>query len=389
MMASIKYTSFTHLFKALQTNTCMGIAIALILCSQLPSMAQGFTQTKQVNIEAQEQLFDPSGSTTFKGKVHVTYDDYQIFSDEAVLKLSAMGEPSVATFYPRPLAKHIGKNTPGKEDTLRGDKIRIHLQESRIEAEGDTVSYVTSVAANPIQILADHQQFNNNTHTVTANGNVDVTYEGTNIKSPQATMWLSEGGKAQKVVFSGGATAVKSNSSIQSGTLTIIAGSGNMVAEHNVKTHVRNGAKPGEPSDVYITSAYQQYDNDADTMLASGNVKIDYGDYKTSGPKATFRMKSGQVDTILLTGRSTITTNGRQVTADQITITTSPKHFDAVGNVKSQFLAKQQPAAKPAPAATKSTPKGGNTSLTLPAKEDTTKPADDKPLVDAPSDDYL
>lgn len=378
-------TTFSH-----RTLSLLSALVAITCFTQLPSLAQGFTQTKQVNIEAQEQLFDPDGTTTFKGDVHVTYDDYQIFSDEATLKLSALGEPSLATFYPRPLAKHIGKNTPDKEDTLRGDEIRIHLQESRIEAEGDTISYVTSVAANPIKILADTQQFNNNSHTVKANGNVDVTYNGTNIQSPRATMWLSESGKAKKVVFSGGATATKSNSSIQSGTLTIMAGSGNMVAEHNVKTHVRTNGQNGNPSNVYIYSAYQQYDNQADTMLASGNVKIDYGDYKTSGPKATFRMKSGQVDTILLTGRSTITTNGRQVTGDKITITTNPKHFDAVGNVKSQFLAKQQPAAKPA--TTKPSPVqqngSGKATLTLPVGK---KPTEESktPKPEAPSDDYL
>ena len=375
----------------LLTQSCrtllnISVTLSVVFFSQLPSLAQGFTQTKQVNIEAEEQLFDPDGTTTFKGDVHVTYDDYQIFSDEAKLQLSALGEPSIATFYPRPLAKHIGKEQPDKEDTLRGDEIRIHLQESRIEAEGDTVSYVTSVAANPIKILADTQQFNNNTHTVKANGHVDVNYDGTNIKSPQATMWLSEGGKAKKVVFSGGAVAQKSNSSISSGTLTIMAGSGNMIAEHNVKTHVRTNGQNGDPSNVYIYSAYQQYDNDADTMLASGNVKIDYGDYKTSGPKATFRMKSGQVDTILLTGRSTITTNGRQVTADKITITTNPKHFDAVGNVKSQFLAKQQPPSTPAKAPQVPTKKDtGKTTITLPASQ----PVEKTPATNAPSDDYL
>lgn len=393
-MPTTLYTTLTPLLT--------GGLIALALLGQLPVQAEGgFTQTKQVDIDAHKQLFEPDGTTTFKGDVHVTYGDYQIFSDQATLELSSLGEPSLATFYPRPLATHVGSDHT-KEDTLRGDEIRIHLLNDRIEAEGDTVSYVTSVAANPVKILADTQQFNNNTHTVKAHGHVQVTTDGTHITSPTATMWLSEGGKAKKVVFSGGATATKSNSTISSGILTMISGSGNMVAENNVKTHVRTKGANGHSKDVYIYSAYQQYDNIADTMLASGNVKIDYGDYKTSGPKASFRMKGGQVDTILLTGRSTITTHGRRVTGDKITITTQPQHFDAVGHVKSQFLAKSKPAT-PAPAIIKPTTpiKKPRIHINSPASKqpktpdntspDNTSPDNTSPdnTSKAPTDDYL
>jgi hypothetical protein len=61
-----------------------------------------------------------------------------------------------------------------------------------------------------------------------------------------------------------------------------------------------------------------------------------------SGPKAVIRMKPGaktDVDSMVLTGRSTITDKQRQVTADVITVKTNPKAFDAQGNVKTSFIA--------------------------------------------------
>jgi lipopolysaccharide export system protein LptA len=128
------------------------------------------------------------------------------------------------------------------------------------------------------------------------------------------------------------------------------------------------------PANIVITSDYQQYDKVSDMMIASGNVKIIYGDYIAVGPKATFRLKDQDVDQIFLTGRPTITEPGRTITADKITISTHPKNFDAVGNVKVNFQARQKTAAT-APATTAKKP--ATTAIKPPIKNGKPLPTDD------------
>jgi lipopolysaccharide export system protein LptA len=177
---------------------------------------------------------------------------------------------------------------------------------------------------------------------------------------------MKENGKAERVIFSGNAQIKQENSIINGDRITIMVESGNLMAENHVTTNVTlkdkpeavASAKPGvpvssQPRKVIITSDYQQYEKSSDTMIASGNVKIIYDDYVAVGPKATFKLKGNDLDRIFLTGRPTITETGRVITADKITITTNPKNFDAVGNVKVNFKTADrsaQPAAGPKPA---------------------------------------
>jgi lipopolysaccharide export system protein LptA len=124
---------------------------------------------------------------------------------------------------------------------------------------------------------------------------------------------------------------------------------------------------------VLIKSDYQQYDKAADTMIASGNVHIEYQDYIADGPKATFKLNHGALDQIVLLGRSTIIDKDRTVTGDRIVITTNPKHFDAYGNVKSAFVTKSTgddslggSSPKASAGVGKAGAKGGKSSSTLP-----------------------
>lgn len=364
------------------TGLMAGLAVCLI--SPLPSAA---ASPNTVNISAQQQLFDETGATTFKGNVKVQYQEFTINSNEAKVHLDDAGQPSVAVFYPRPDAHHV-TTTPkpgaaGTKDDLQADLIRLFLNEDRMSAEGNSVSYITTVAANPVTIHADNQTFDNRSKIMQADGSVHVDYNDTIITSPHATMWMNNGQRAEKVSFTKGAKAVQKDTVVTGGTITILTGSGNMIAEHGVTTTVK---KPGK--NAVIKSAYQQYDKASDTMLASGNVAIDYKEYKAYGPKATFRMKGGDLDKIYMTGRSKIiTSDGRQVEADTIVINTNPQHFDAKGNVKTKFIAKQQPAAKPA-ASNPATAKPGNSSFTV--KGGAKTPAQQPAIApDAPTDDYL
>lgn len=326
----------------------LGLAMVVTLSagagmSAAPSVDPGVirvTADKQ-NYNIAEKLYKLWGNVT------VTYQDIRITGKTAEMVMDEAGKPQVARFFQRPTYKQI-KAEKG-EDVIVGDVINLYLTDDRFGAEGNVESHITTVAADPFTIRSDVQHFDNKNKVVSASGHVQVDYQGSKAFSDLVNVRMSDGGKADRVIFSGGARIKKETSLITGDKITVMVDSGNLIAEHNVKTDVDlKPAAPTDPTKVIIRSDYQQYDKATDMMIASGQVKIVYGDYLAVGPKATFKLKNGELDRIFLTGRPTITEQGRTITADKITITTNPKNFDAVGNVKVNFKADEK---KPAPAA--------------------------------------
>ena len=345
-----------------------------------PPIAHAAAQTQTIDISADRQIMEASGKTHFKGHVSVAYQNVRIKSNQATIELNGAGEPGVATFRNQPTGKRV---IPGVgEDDLKADTIRILLDTSTLQAQGDSVSHIRTIAANPITVHADAQEFDNRQKTVQASGHVRVDYQETKIYSPKAKFWMPQTGRTKKVVFTGGVRAQQHQSEIASQKLTFMPDTGNMLAEHQVRTKV----VPKDPqasagAKIRIDSDFQQYDKASQTMLASGNVRILYGGYRAFGPKATFKMNQGGVDRIILTGRSRIISQSREVEADKIVITTNPQHFDATGNVKSKFLSQ----SKPAPAPSSKAPASSGEDAAAASGTPGTVP----PVTDAPSDDYL
>lgn len=315
------------------------------------------TSASLVHIAADKQTFDEkTGASRFIGNVDVAYKNVQIKSTEATVQVGAEGNPGVVTFLHRPKAI---RTIPGKGmDNLEADTIQIRVEDDVMQANGNVVTYVATAAENPFTIRSDAQQFDNPARRVNANGNVQVNYKGVLIKSPMATLMMGDSGKAERVKFTGGAMMEKDGSVIHANQITVMVDSGNLISEGNVNTLVDGGSPAaGGNGKITIKSDYQQYDKASETMLTSGHVQIHYEDYFAQGPKATFKLKGGQVDKVFLTGRSNIKDTERLITADKITILTNPKSFDAVGNVKTQFkTASGASGAKPTPAATAAKP---------------------------------
>lgn len=327
--------------------------------------------TSTVTITADHQTFDQATKKyNLNGNVVVKYKDYVITSTLADMDIDAAGEPKIANFFKRPRVKHFKPPEPGSpsnikgtEDNVVGDVVRIFLNDNIFGAEGNVESHITTVAADPFTIRSDVQQIDNNQKTVTANGQVRVEYQGSTAYSSNALMRMNQGGKAERVIFTGGARLVKDTSEVTGERITLEVGSGNMYAENTVRTRVDLKDNQSGPDQILIYSDYQNYDKASDKMLASGHVKIIYGDYVATGPRATFNLQNGNVKNILLTGRPTIIEKARKVTADKITITTTPKNFDAVGNVKTQFqsMPKAAPAAPASATPAKEMTKGPKT----------------------------
>ena len=369
-----------------------GSALFLLLsCLLLPVGAKAsfaaekgpLLQSELIQMAADQQTYDGAKAKTYlKGHVSVAYKNVRIKSVEGVIDLNAAGSPELASFFKRPTAKRLEPKVG--EDDLVADIIRIHLNDDAMTAEGNVVSYVTTVASDPFTIRSDVQQFDNLSKTILARGQVSVNYKGTKIFSPRAILQVGPSGKAEKAVFSGGARMEEEASEVTGEKLTMMIASGNLIADNNVKSRVKvKDAQGNQTALLIIHSDYQQYDKASDTVIASGNVKIDYDGYIATGPKATFKMKNGQIDNILLVGRPSIIENDRKIVADKITITTLPKHFDAYGNVKTQFQKKPMPAASTPTSTPAASAKGGKKPVTA------TNPRKPAPKIFTPEQDLV
>jgi lipopolysaccharide export system protein LptA len=348
-----------------------------------------------IRMTADRQSYDlDQKKYTLDGRVTVAYQNMSITGSRADVEMDPSGKPQVARFVNRPLFRAV-KPSVG-EDTVTGDRINVYLNDDRYAAQGNVQSHMNTVASDPFFIRSDMQEFDHKNRVVSASGNVQVDYKGSRTSSALANVRMNENGRAERVIFAGGAHVRQPDGEVQGEKITIMVDSGNLIAEKNVRTRMdlatakspqnkdpKGAAQPGDPDRVLLTSDYQQYDKASDTILASGNVRILYGDYTAVGPKATFKLKNKDLDRILLTGRATITENGRTVTADRITITTHPRNFDAVGNVKVNF--KTQSATSPSPSGTATRPAGGKPA---PAKSPIKPAPSSKPLPADDASDY-
>lgn len=367
-----------NLTKIALTVLLAGAVSPILMATSASSAVSPSSEAGNMRITADKQNYNiAQGKYYLSGKVTVAVDDMVVTGSKAEVQMGEAGKPAVAHFYDRPTFKRKGNKV---EDKVIGDTIKVYLGENRYGAIGNVESHIATVAADPFMIRSDIQEFDNKNKVVSASGNVKVDYQGSEVWSNLANVRMKDDGQAERVIFSGGARLKQKASEISGNKITVMVGSGNLIAENNVKTQVElQGRTADSPSRVVITADYQQYDKSSDVMIASGNVKILYGDYVAVGPKATFKMKDNDVDRIFMTGRPTITETGRTITADKITITTNPKNFDAVGNVKVNFKNMQTGTAASKPAAGKAAAGGA-------AGKPASKPAG-KPLpVDDPSD---
>lgn len=327
--------------------------IAMGLFSGVESLAQAATTGSFVDIRADRQTYhEEKRESRFLGNVSVTYQNVSIEGKEASLSMNTDGSPQEARFYNRPHAKRVldnpSANTP--PDTLEADLIRILLSENEVRAEGNVITHMKTLDEGPIDIFSHVQTFNHDAQRFLATGDVELIYQDTHVYSPKAYLYFNDEGRPDRMMFLEGVRVSDERAELQGEKVTVMPQSGNLIAENNVDTIVKlqpapeSAEKLGDDKliaenrpHIRIRSSYQQYDKASQTVLASGNVVINYDDYHATGSKAVFKLNQGKVDNILLTGRPKIQTSGRVVEADKITITTEPKHFNAYGNVRTKF----------------------------------------------------
>lgn len=297
-----------------------------------------YVMASTITIEADKQSFQIKDNTAlFNGNVRVSYDSFKINSPKAVLSSNNKGEPDKAIFSE---GVSVLRNDKNNNDSLNSDSLTLLIASNNFIAEGKTISHLKKNTPNAVTIKAHRQEFNSKTNEVSASGSVVINLKDMILSGGSANLQTSADGKPLRATFSNSARVVKGDSTITAGTISIELNSNNITASGGVNT-VTNLKDAGK---VSMRSNTQTYNKSTNELVGSGNVTIQYQDYKASGPKATLYLSSeNALQKIVFTGRSQIKDSLRKVIADKIVVSVNPKNFTAEGNVRTQVTRQEQP----------------------------------------------
>ena len=267
----------------------------------------------------------------FTGDVKVQVGDVIVQSPRADLDLEPeTKKPSLATFFDKPYAHQIKDN---KKHEVKADIIKVSLIKKVITAQGNAQTNVLEDKKPTIIITADMQEYDTNSSLMTAIGNVVINYEDMVATSDKAYALLDKKGDVHNLKLSSRAVIKQDKSIVKGDDIRYSKLRQDIIVSGNTLSDVTfdNGDR------VIINARSQQYDRKGNTMMASGSVHVDYGDYIADGPKAIMHInpKTNKPEKIIFIGRSKIVEKGvNSVEADKITMTMQPRTFEAVGNVK-------------------------------------------------------
>jgi lipopolysaccharide export system protein LptA len=296
---------------------------------------------EDVFIKADKQNFNGQ-KAVFEGKVKVDYADIHVESPKAFVRNDETGKPISATFVDGAQAIRIKDHA---RNEVKANILNLSLLKNKIQAEGDSESFVFQDKKPMVHIKAGSQSFDIKENVITATTNVDMTYDKIKTHSDKAKITINKGGELDKVEFFGSVHIVRDNTIINAAQVTYNAQTDEMIAQGSTNSETTLD----DTSHVAIWADLQQYDQKSKTLITSGNVKIKYKDYVATGPKATFIPDQGadKPNNIYFVGRSRIQQGERYVEADRIHMTMEPKNFNAEGNVMTKFTQVQGYENKP------------------------------------------
>lgn len=283
-----------------------------------------------VTIESQQQEIRPDENKGyFTGDVKVQVGDVVVTSPRADLDLEPeTKKPSLATFFDKPYAIQVKDN---KKHEVKADIIKVSLIKKVITAQGNAQTNVLEDRKPTVIITSDTQEYDTNTHLMTAIGSVVVNYEDVVATADKAYALMDKNGEVQNIKLASRATIKQDKSIIKGDTIVYSKQRQDVIATGNTLSDITcdNGDR------IIVTARSQQYNRTGNTVMGSGSVHVQYSDYVADGPKAIMHMdKANKPQKIIFTGRSKIVEKGaNSVEADKITILTNPKKFEAKGRV--------------------------------------------------------
>ena len=304
---------------------------AIILLISMCLMGSVFA----ITIESKKQdIHLDENKGYFTGDVKVQVGDVVVTSPRADLDLEpATKRPSLATFFDKPYAHQLKDN---KKHEVKADIIKVSLIKKVITAQGNAQTNVLQDKKPIIIITADTQEYDTNTNLMTAKGHVVINYEDMVATSDNGYALLNKNGDVQNLKLTSRAMVKQDKSLVKGDNIQYSKLRQDIIATGNTLSDVtfENGDR------VIITAHSQQYDHKGNSMMASGKVHVDYGDYKADGPKAIMYInsKTNKPEKIVFIGRSKIVEKGvNSVEADRITMIMEPKKFTAEGKVKTNI----------------------------------------------------
>ncbi|MBE7708452.1 MAG: hypothetical protein E7Z88_07080 [Cyanobacteria bacterium SIG27] len=285
-----------------------------------------------ITIESKEQEIKvEENKGFFKGDVKVQVGDVVVHSPRADLDLEPQTKkPSLATFFDKPYALQVKDN---KKHEVKADIIKVSLINKVITAQGNAQTNVLQNKKPVVIITSNEQEYDTKTNLMKATGSVIINYEDMVGTSDEAYALLDKNNDVQNVKLVSKATLKQDKSIIKGDTIQYSKLRQDIIVSGNTHSDVtfENGDR------IIVNARSQQYDRLGNTLMATGNVDIKYGDYVVVGPKAIMHIdpKTNKPEKIIFSGRSKITEKKvNSVEADKITITTQPRTFEAVGKVK-------------------------------------------------------
>lgn len=293
------------------------------------------TSVFALTIESKRQEIDlDNNKGVFEGDVKVQVGDVIVTSPKADLELEpATKKPSLATFLEKPYAFQIKGS---KKHEVKADIIKVSLINKIITAQGSAQSNVLQNAEPIIIITANLQEYDTKTSLMKAIGNVVINYDDMVATSDNAYALLNKEGDLQNLKLVSKAILKQDKSIIKGDSVQYSKQKQDILVSGNTMSDVtfENGDR------VIIYARNQQYDRKSNVMMAIGDVKVKYGKYDATGPKAIMYVnsKTNKPEKIVFLGRSKITEQGiNSVEADKITLTMQPQTFEAVGRVKTNL----------------------------------------------------
>ena len=281
-------------------------------------------------IESKTQTFsDSEHKIKLDGGVTVKLDNLTVESDNADVSVRRNNKLDTATFYNKPYAYEINAN---KKREVKANILKVSLINKIVRAEGETQSVITEGNTPIIVINADTQEYDTTSSIMVATGSVTIKYKDIDTFSDKAVIIADDKGGVKKIDLIGNAR-VKQEQNESEGHHFVY---NPVVEEMSVTGNTKTTAYSDDGKKLTIHSDYQQFNKKQNSYIGSGHVKIWYDDYYAQGPKVSVfpDANTNKPNEVYFVGRSKIVQQEKDIIADKIKMTMTPKDFKAEGNVR-------------------------------------------------------
>lgn len=301
------------------------IIAALIIAFSVAEF--GYASNLSVDSEVQHYN-EKNKKIEFKGDVKVKYDDINVVSPNAELLLNEeTGKPERVKFLENAYSYQVKAD---KKHEVKAKILEVSLLNKVFKAEERTQSTVLEKGQPTVIVTADSQEYDNKANTMKAKGSVIINYQDVQAFADYAEVNLNKQNDVQKLTLIGNAYVKQGNSQVKANKFVHYADKELTTATGSVFSDINT-----EDTKIKVWSDYQQVNQKANTISASGHTKVVYEDYVAVGPKATvYPNKENKLNKVIFMGRSKITNKGYSIEANKIEMTMNPKDFKAEGNVK-------------------------------------------------------